>query len=268
MDVKFPEKNIKQSILEEIKKTKKRWFFLVGFVFLLNLSFSFNSLFHSGFYFFPWMFLLGYFFIFIGQVRNKFWKNFAKLNDWEYVSKKYPTDEEALMFKQGHGNIISNLIKGKINGRDFRMFKFSFSKGYGKNKRRFNYAGFGFKFNGIFPHFYLNSFENGYNIIGRGVHLSLPVLFEKRFCLYGPKEYEVEGYEIFTPDILEYLLKDSWNYDIELVDQEILFFKYSPNHNINTLEQELEKAVKLVEILAFKLDGMNFEKISNYSSFL
>lgn len=268
MDIKFPKENIKESIFIEIKKTKKRWFFLISFIILLNLLFLTNSSFHLGFYVFPWIFLLGYFFIFLGQVKNKFWRKFAKLNNWEYIPRKYPKNEEALMFRQGYGNIISSLIRGKINNRDFRMFKFSFSEGHGKQKRTFTYTGFGFKFNGRFPHFYLNSFDNGYNVTGKGVHLSLPMLFEKNFRLYGPKEYEVEGYEIFTPDILNYLLEDKWIYDIELVDQEILFFKYSPNYNENTLKKELEKTINLVNVLAPKLDNMNFEKIANYSSFL
>jgi hypothetical protein len=51
------------------------------------------------------------------------------------------------MFKEGHSQSINNEINGSINNRNFRIFSYNFSVGYGKSKRTYLYTVFCFKYN-------------------------------------------------------------------------------------------------------------------------
>ncbi len=249
----------------EIKRNKKKW--ILWLIFLFILGFLISG-FNTGVIFLPLVFFIGSLIIFIKRVRKKFWEEFAKKKGWSYVGGKSVSGEEALMLHEGHSTVITNLIEGEMAGRGFRMFEFRFTVGHGKHKRSYYYTAFGFKFEGSFPHLYLNSFGNGYNIVGKGVHVDLGFPFEDKFRLYGPEEYEIEALQVFTPDVLEYLLDEEWPYDVELVDQELLIFRYGLVDNVEDLEVRFRQAVGLVKHLDSVLDSMDFSYIKGYPYFL
>jgi hypothetical protein len=47
-----------------------------------------------------------------------------------------------------------------------------------------------------------------------GTTLPVPHEFAKRFELRGPAQYEIEALEIFTPDILAYVLALQFPFDV------------------------------------------------------
>lgn len=197
------------------------------------------------------------------QVRTSFWKQFAKLNGWQYKHHGDPNHRESgVMFRQGNKNYISHIIEGSTNDRCFRIFNFYFTKGSGESKTTYYYTVFAFKFNGSFPHVYLNNRYNSYSIsVGEKIPLSGE--FEKKFSLSAPKEYEIEALEIFTPDVLTRLLDGGFTYDVELVDREVLVFTDGRIYDFEKLEKEFKRALELENLFDEKLDKFKFQPIGD-----
>ena len=196
------------------------------------------------------------------RVRRSFWMQFAEANGWDYIGKANPKKESGIMFKQGHGRKIYNQITGVVNGREFRMFDYRFYVGYGRYRKTYNHLVFSFKFDGSFPHFYLNDKKNSYSIKA-GKILSLPSEFQKKFELSVPDEYEIEALEIFTPDVLSAILDGDFKADIEFVNGEILIFFDGRVDYFYVLKSKFERALKLEDLLDEKLDRVKFTPIGD-----
>lgn len=238
--------------------------------------------------------------IFINKERESFWVRFAEINGWNYhnfgksntslnssFSVSFPAYElftllalkirtmksrgffkgESVMMQQGMDRQIFHQISGVIDGRNFKIFTYHFSTGIGEHRELHFYTVFVFKFNGHFPHLYLNNKHNHYNVYV-GENVPLPAEFSKQFTLSVPRKYEIEALEIFTPDVLEVILDGGFAHDIELVDQELLFFSEGIIDDVEKLEKEFTLALALEDILDEKLDRMKFEKIGDMPSVL
>lgn len=203
------------------------------------------------------------------EIRGNFWRRFAEINGWQYKSYGDPDKESGIMFRQGNSGIgdISHIIEGSIDDRQFRIFSYQFSIGSGKHKKTYRYTVFAFKFNGTFPHIYLNSKINFYGV-STGEKIPLPSEFEEKFTLSAPREYETEALEIFTTDVLANLLDNGFSHDVEFVDQEVLIFVNTAISDAEELEEEFNRALKLEDLLDEKLDKFKFEKIGDMPSTL
>lgn len=213
-----------------------------------------------------WLIILALFYYMsaTNKYLDAFWNQIAKNNGWEYKGVVDDFDEPGIMFKQGKGQDITHLIEGKVEGRPFRMFKYSFTIGEEKNETSYYYTVFAFRFEGTFPHIYLNNKHNSYSI-SAGEKLPLPVEFEKQFVLSAPRKYETEALEIFTPDILTKLLDGGFTHDIELVDHELIMFVDGSTDSFKKLEKEFNKVMELEDLFDEKLDKFKFEKIGDMS---
>lgn len=213
-----------------------------------------------------WLLILALFYYMsaTNKYDDAFWIQVAKNNGWEYKGVVDDFNEPGIMFKQGKGQDITHLIEGKVDERPFRMFRYSFKIGEGKNETSYWYTVFAFKFEGAFPHIYLNNKHNSYSI-SAGEKLPLPFEFEKQFVLSAPRKYETEALEIFTPDILTKLLDGGFTHDIELVDHELIMFVDESINSFKKLEIEFNKVMELEDLFDEKLDRFKFEKIGNIS---
>lgn len=209
--------------------------------------------------------------ILVGYVTNqylaRFWKDMARENGWEYEPNGNPSAEQAVMFRQGHSQTITNVIKGVIDGRSFRFFLYQFKIGSGKSEHTYAYTVFSFRFNGIFPSIYLNRKSDGFSFMA-GEKIPLPSEFEDKFILATPRGYEIEALEIFTPDVLVKILDSGFNHDVEFVGQEIFMFVPGTIYRIGKFEEELNRALELEDLLDEKLDKFKFEKIGDRSPLL
>lgn len=196
------------------------------------------------------------------KIRVLFWKQFAELNGWKYKSHSDINQEQGIIFRQGHSRIICHCIEGIIDERNFRIFNYNFSIGSGKHEKTYFYTVFAFKFNGTFPHIYLNNKANSYSIRA-GELIPLPPEFEKSFSLSAPKEYEIEALEIFTSDVLVNLLDNKFGHDVEFVNQEMLIFSDGQISNSEQLDREFRRALDLEDLLDEKLDRFKTEIIGD-----
>lgn len=201
------------------------------------------------------------------KVRKAFWQQLAATNGWSYEADGDVAAEAGLMFHQGHSQNIFNVITGNFDGRKMRIFTFHFATGSGKQRRDYYYTVYEFTFAGQFPHLNLNSLLNMYGVAG-GVKLPLPAEFEKFYRLTAPEEYEIEALQVFTPDILAYLIDRQLPYDVELVNQEMLIYVKGQVNDLQQLEQDYARACDFAQRMAPTLDKMRFAEIPQHPSVL
>lgn len=239
------------------KQAKVSWWFwmIIGVIVFSIVSFGFLGL----FLFFPFIFYVA---AVIGKAEDVYWKQIAENNGWQYKAVAEDLKEQGIMFQQGNSRRTVHLIQGNVDGRKFRMFNYSFTTGQGKEEATHWYTVFAFKFEGTFPHIYLNNKHNSYSV-NVGEKLSLPAEFEKQFVLSAPRKYETEALEIFTPDILAKLLDGGFTHDVELVDHELIMFVDGSTDSFKKLEKEFNKVIELEDLFDEKLDKFKFEKIGD-----
>lgn len=201
----------------------------------------------------------------INKIKSSFWKQFAEVNGWRYKESVDSQNEQGIMFRQGSGGGgTEHNIEGNIDGRSFRVFGYQFTVGRGDSAKTYHYTVFAFKFDGLFPHIYLNNKYNSYGV-SVGERIPLPGEFEKKFTLSAPRKYETEALEIFTPDVLAALLDNDFPHDVEFVDQEVLIFTSGQIDSFEQLEKEFNRALEIEDMLDEKLDKFKFEKIGDMS---
>lgn len=93
------------------------------------------------------------------------------------------------------------------------------------------------------------------NLFG-GTHSSLPTTltkdqimrlegdFNDHFTLYAPKGYERDAMYVFTPDVMAALIDFGADYDIEVVDDSLIFYKKG-TQNL-TKEKVLAEALEVI----------------------
>lgn len=201
--------------------------------------------------------------------RIKIWKSFANNNSFEYIKGEHIPQGSAYLFKIGTYYKVHNLTKGKWNGNPFKAFELVSTIGSGNSSKFKFYTVYIFRFNGNFPHIFLNRKGVGYDFRGNyGVKLSLPSEFDKKFDLWTPRKYEIEALEIFTPDVFNFLLNEKWPHDIELNGQELFVFREDFIKSEAELEAEFNNVKKLASYFKDKLNKSKFTQIGDRPHFL
>lgn len=213
--------------------------------------------------FIPFAIIFVYIYSVQEKIRTSFWRQLAKINGWHYKDYGDPEQESGVMFGQGRKRRISHIIKGGIDNRQFRIFNYEFDTGPVKNGKTHFYTIFAFKFNGSFPHIYLNNRHNFYGVGNIGEAIPLSGEFEKEFFLSAPKEYEIEALEIFTPDLLADLLDKDFAHDVEFVNQEVLIFTEGHINDFEELDGKFNQVLELEDLLDEKLDKFKFHPIGD-----
>lgn len=202
-----------------------------------------------------------------GQLETLFWQEVAHLHGYTYVHRPY-FQERALVFQQGQERGTGHGLMGTVYDRPFRFFQYHYTTGRGKNEQTHHaYNVYEVAFSGTFPHIYLNNTHNRDLSNLKGFFLpriSLPHELEKKFNLHGPKQYEIEVLEIFTPTLLLHLLETDWEHDLELVDQKLYVFREESIRTKQAFEQELERLEKLLALLTPKLNHMRLTPIGDH----
>jgi hypothetical protein len=217
----------------------------------------------------PWIIFLVWCYVIYVEAKTAFWKQLAVKYGWEYTRHKRISKEKALLFQIGHSKFVQHGITGDYNSQPFHVFEYHYATGKGKYRVDYNLTVFEVKFTGTFPHLYINSkgdwYSNSPSFFSSLANISVPPEFRDRFKLYAPKEYEIETLEIFTPEVLEYLIDSGWNHDMEFVDGELVIYSNNQFTNFTDLDKELIKIKKFVDILAPRLNHLKLSKIGDIS---
>ncbi len=200
------------------------------------------------------------------ESKKSFWKKVAEKYTWKYEHSKNTVSEKGLLFNIGNPEPVQNCIVGNHNGQKIQIFEYSYILTQGKSKIHFDFTVFEISFSGTFPHLYLNYKKDWYSNYPTNTKLakiSLPTEFEEIFKIYAPKEYEIEILEILTPEILQVLIDNGWDYDMEFVDGELIIYKNIKFQSFEDMDRDLTKVRKLIDTLSPRLNKMKIYKIGD-----
>ncbi len=201
-----------------------------------------------------------FFFIFdiVHQSKKIFFQEFAKSINFEYQDTLNGNQLEGSLFSNGNNKYISNVLIGKIENKEVKIFCYSYSVGAGKYKRIYN-----FQIIEIITDFHLPDFilkEKGLFKIFSSIdlknkkinQLKLEGDFNQYFDLEVEKEFEIEVLQIFTPEFMVKLLEKGSHLSVESIQNKIYIYE---NKSINT-KKELENMMSLTKEFIYKINNV------------
>ena len=190
---------------------------------------------------------VGYAYVY-SKMKSEFTKQFGASIGFTY-SKEAPLDTvSGVMFSMGHGASISDVLAGSYQNIPMRIFTYIFTVGSGKNSHTYNYTVFESTFNNELPAIHLDSSANRFSVpyeFGTGESIKLEGDFNKYFSLHVPKGYEMEAYQIFTPDVMVQLIDKAKGLDFEFNGNRL--YIYSPK--IISKRDKMQAMFDLVDYL-------------------
>jgi hypothetical protein len=165
----------------------------------------------------------------------------AEANGWSYVYYKANTHFAGILFTAGHHYRFTNVV----NGPGFQVGQCKFKTGSGRSEREYHYAYLAIPLQRELPNMVLDSKSNNYQLLGMEISnlpetlnkdqvISLEGDFDKYYTLYAPKDYDADVRYVFTPDLMQALIRESDSIDIEILDNTMLV--YLGKNDIGTIE--------------------------------
>lgn len=213
--------------------------------------------------------MLVFVFIFLGIIlgivihlkRKKMLKKFALEHGYDYLGYGSIEHIPSLYLQVGHSRRIGNIIQGSIQTHPFKFFDFRSTIGYGKHKRHVVFSVAEIEYDAHLRRFLILSrkmrfvpgnlydgFKNGF-----GREIKLEGDFHKYFKVYVPEDYEIEVFQIFSPDVMAKFIDLAKDFTFEFVDDKILIYKRGLIYKKETLEQVHTLAQMLVTLFGQKL---------------
>ncbi len=212
-----------------------------GFGFLFALPFSIFS---------TWLYRLR------KQFEDVFLEEFAKSNGYAFdkstaVDKTYGT-----LFRLPGRQTISDVVTGQYHNRPLRLFLCEVIQGSGRSQRVYHQTVLELDIAGQLPSLLMvskHSRLNGLNIAGSFVTRNKVTLegdFNKYFDLYVTPGNELEGLEVFAPDLMALMEDEFQGFTIECVANRIYLYSNGFVANSTALSNLFALAKKLMDKLA------------------
>lgn len=190
-------------------------------------------------------------------------KQLAKLYRFAVANKAHLVVEldnpnyAGTIFETGDSRVIKEALlfsDGKEIGN------YSYTTGSGKNRSTHTWGYMRVKLTRRLPHMLLDAKNN--NFLGN-IFSNLPTTFTKDqtmrlegnfndyFTLYAPKGYERDALYVFTPDVMSTLIDFGSHYDMEVIDDNLLF--YTGSHYHLTSEESLREALGILDKISAEI---------------
>lgn len=174
------------------------------------------------------------------------------LADRQPNSSKYP----GIIFDEGHSRLVVDALIFPEVGE---IGNFRYITGNGKNQQTHRWTYVRIKLTRRLPNMVLDARANNFfgrlsnlpDSFNKGQTLELEGDFNKHFKLYAPKEYERDALYVFTPDVMAAVIDAGKNYDMEVVDDNLLL--YSRSTIDLTSEKQLRTLLGAIDRIAAEL---------------
>lgn len=181
---------------------------------------------------------------------------FTQQNNAQLIVNKVNPGYAGCIFEEGDNRVISEAVvfpDGKEIGN------YQYTKGSGKNRRTFTWGYMRVKLVRRLPHMLLDAKKN--NLFGtfsnlpssfsKNQTIKLEGNFNEHFTLYAPVGYEQDAFYVFTPDVMSALIDFGALYDIEVVDDSLIFYSTMPIRF--GADQVLQKAHEVLDKISTEL---------------
>lgn len=182
---------------------------------------------------------------------------FSLLNQATLKIDTPPQGYAGVIFSAGHSRVIKEALIFS-NGSEIGLHKFT--TGSGKNQRDSYWGYMRVKLLRNVPNMLLDSKKN--NFLG-GRFSNLPRSYSKDqtiklegnfndyFTLYAPVTYGKDAFYIFTPDVMAKLIDHGCDFDIEVIDNHLMFYSSRP-FNLES-EAEISKLLSVLDAISAEL---------------
>ncbi len=142
------------------------------------------------------------------KIRKEFLQQYATSIGFTYSPTGSLDSVQGRFFQTGHSQLVYDVFTGIHEGRASRIFCFNFTVGSGKSAHTYTFTVFETSFASVMPDITLIDVDLGeLSAELSGIErVRLEGDFNKYFTLMVPKGYEIEAYQIFTPDVMTDLI--------------------------------------------------------------
>lgn len=169
------------------------------------------------------------------------------------------------LFSAGHTQIVSNVLSGVSNGRASRIYSYQYTIGSGKSAHTFQYTVFEVTFGSIMPDITLRNVKEAMAETGlfeKAEHIQLEGDFNTYFILTVPKDYEMEAYQIFTPDVMARLIDKAKDLNFEFNQNKIYIYTTRSLTTRASLQSMLDLAKYLDDTFAHNVSEIHIQEQS------
>lgn len=193
---------------------------------------------------------------------RKILRAFAEEYGYTYTKRGDINEVSSTYLQAGHSRRIINQTSGTYSSHSIRFFDFRSVVGYGKHQRMVYFSVFEITCMGNLRKFLLlsrrmrwssgNLYDGLRNAFGKRIKLEGD--FNKYFNLYVPEDYEIEAFQVFTPDVMAMFIDNASRYSFEFTGNKIYIYSPKVFYKKSKLE-EMHNLTKLViDKLATKLE--------------
>lgn len=162
-----------------------------------------------------------------------------------------------LIFSQGYGRVINSAIVTKDG---WEIGNYNYTTGSGKSRTTHHWSYMRAKLVRKLPHMVLDAKSN--NMFKSGI-TNLPASFSAKqqmrlegdfndhFVVYAPNDYEVDALYVFTPDVMATLIDYGKEYDIEVIDDNLIFYSQKPI--ALDKQADLQKAFEIIHKISSEI---------------
>jgi len=161
------------------------------------------------------------------RIKRQFTKQFGASIGFLYSDFLNVIPVGSKLFSIGDGQRIFDVLTGVHDGFPMKIFSFQFTVGSGKNSSTYVYTVFEVTLKNKVPN--ISLYSNTSRVVAssytsKDVDIELEGDFHKHFKLYVPKDYEMEAYQIFTPNVMEDLINSAKDYNFEFVSDHLYVY--------------------------------------------
>lgn len=208
------------------------------------------------------------------RVQKTFMGQFAKRHGYQFTPAGELDDSKNLLLNVGKNQQMSNVVSGSTEGRPFRLYNFrlsteSFGSFTSSGKDWHDFTVFEVETKDSFPHIFLdadNIFDGKESLLQfkKKNFVSLEGDFSKYFKLYAPKQYETETLQIFTPDVMKWLIEKAQVFNLEFNGNRLYIYVYGVVEKKNVLNEMVELSRLLLKKFKPVLSKFEYEQIGDY----
>jgi hypothetical protein len=167
------------------------------------------------------------------NIKRQFTQQFAASVGFSYAASASIDTVAGKLFRLGHGQSIYDVLSGKHNGRDSRMFSYCFTVGSGKNSHTYYFTVFEATFSNMMPDIVLSAKTGLFSstpsigslsLFDGSTHVELEGDFNEYFTIRVPKGYETEVYQILPPDVMANLIDRAKDLNFEFYGNKLYIY--------------------------------------------
>lgn len=202
------------------------------------------------------------------KMLGEFMSQFARANNFEYYEYWGLGDTVGALFEQGHSRKLSRMAAGSYHGHPIRFFHYSFTLGSDRQRTR-DFTVTEITLGGLVPNILVES-RNTFDFMsfrGNAHHVEIPFEsnFRDHFIAYTQTDFEIEAFEIFTPDVMEALIAKAKGFDFEFIENKLYVFKEGIITSRGEMAKLLDLAKYLIAALAPRLARLNDDVAAHHA---